>query len=328
MQSRQRHTPVWLIAVGLASFACSNTNGGEPSPSPSVCEGCVSVLSDSSLMPAAVAADANSVYVLKSQTSEILAASLETKQSRVLSDSVPHAVSLFLRNQSLWVTAYDPNNDSLWTVDTATGATAPLPELTGLYAVALGPANTPIAALRANRSMRVVRLADDGAIASILWELDDTDDYFEDFAAGPTGVAWITSAPTAALLYFSSDMVAAPVPVKVRLAVVNTLTVANGTASVLASTDGGRSVFTLSGSQLIEQSPLTAQPMGMRALGDSLLVTSQIGRDVSALDSSGKLLSSKTLSRPLNIPATSDTRNVYLPLRDELAIFPRVESWL
>ena len=279
-------------------------------------------------MPAAVAADANSVYVLKSQTSEIVAASLETKQSRVLNDSVPHAVSFFLRSQSLWVTAYDPDNDSLWTVDTTTGTAAALPKLPGFYAVALGPGNTPVAALRANRSMRVVRLADNGTIASVLWQLDNTDDYFQDFSAGPTGVAWITSAPTAALLYFFTDMVASPVSASVRLAVANTLTVANGTASVLASTDGGRSVFTLAGSQLTEQSPLPTQPMGMRALGNSLLVTSQIGRDVSALDSSGKVLSSKTLSRPLNIPATSDDRYVYLPLRDEIAIFLRSENWL
>jgi len=281
-------------------------------------------------MPSAVAADVDTVYVLKSQTSEIIAASFETKRSRVLSDSVPHAVSFFLRNQSLWVTAYDPNNDSLWTVDTTTGTAAALPELPGFYAVGLGPDNTPVAALRANRSMRVVRLADDGSIASVLWQLDDTDAYFLGFVASSAGVAWLASTQTSDVLYFSSAAATAPVVAEARrgVPVLDTVTIANGTASLLESTDNVPSVYTLTGTEVSEQSKLASSPMAMRTLGNGLLVTSRDGMVVSALDSTGKLLTSKTLSRPLNIPATSDARYVYLPLRDAIAIFPRGENWL
>jgi hypothetical protein len=178
--------------------------------------------------------------------------------------------------------------------------------------------------------MRVVRLADDGSIASVLWQLDDTDAYFLDFVASSAGVAWLASTQTSDMLFFSSDATTAPVAADARYGVPmrGTVTIANGTASLLESTDNDSSVFTLSGTQVSEQAKLAWSPMAMRTLGNALLVTSRDGVVVSSLDSTGKLLSSKTLSRPLNIPAISDARYVYLPLRDEIALFPRVENWL
>lgn len=330
MHTRRGPTAVLTIALGLASFACSDPNGGGQNPSPSVCEGCTEVLSDRALKPAAVAADTGSIYVLKSQTSEIVAASFEIKQSRVLSDSVPRAVSLFLRNETLWVTAYGSPNDSLWTVDTSTGATTALPELPGIFAVEPGPAATPVAAVHSNGSLRVVALADDGTIASVLWQLDQPEAYFGDFAASTAGVAWVASTATTDTLYFASDMSTAPVSADARpgIVTIGTLTVADGTASVVELTGAGSSLFTLTGGKLVEQAQLPLQSMGMRTFGSSLLVTSQLGLEVAALDSSGKLLASQTLTRPLNIPATADSRYVYLPLADAIAIFPRVGKWL
>jgi hypothetical protein len=330
MQTRRSPAVVLSITLGLASFACSNAEGGGPSPSPAVCESCTEILSDSALKPAAVAADADFVYVLKSQTSEIVAASFETKQSRVLSDSVAHATWFFLRGGTLWVTAYDSGITSLWTVDTATGRTSALPDLPGLFSVRLGPNGTPVAAVETNDLLRIVALADDGTIANVLWQLEQPHGYFTDFAASPGGVAWVASTSTTDTLYFASDLVTPPVSADARPAVskVGTLTLAAGTASLVASTDNIGNVYTLIDGKVAQQAPLPWQSMGMQTLENALLLTSLVGLDVSALDVNGKVFASQTLTRPLNIPASADSRYVYLPLKDALAIFPRVGKWL
>lgn len=321
----------WAAGIGLASAACSGGADAPLGPWPAGCDVCTTILTDGSLKPAAIASDDGFVYVLKVQTSEIVKVSLATKQNVVLSDAVPHATGLFRRNQLLWVTAHDPSKDSLWTVDSATGDVTALPELAGLTAVALGPGNTPVAALQENGRLRVVSLSEDGTIGRVLWELNVPGAYFFDFAASQEGVAWIASTITSGTLYLASEPASTPLSASTRPGTPQrgSLVIAEGTAAVLESTEtGGISLFILDGGQLAEQAQLSGQAFGLRTLGASLLETSLDGRVVRVLDTTGAVLVSRSLAAPLNIPAVADERFIYLPFANALAFFPRTGRWL
>lgn len=318
----------WLFGLGVTLSACSNEPGsaGKTEPSPAACADCRSLVDDDGLVPAAVASDGTSAFVIKTMTSEVLRVTLADGKSALFSDAVPSATSLLLRPQALWVVDYQAELHSLWSLDLQSGEGQKLRDLPGLSGIGLGP-DGAVVALREAGKLRVVSLADDGSDANELWQSAVAGTYFADFAAGVAGVAWIVASSTASSLYFEAAGESQPTSAGELPAATGGLAVSDSGVALLGVEAGVTSLYTLGQGKLAKQGSLPEPALGIRPLGASFLVSAASRHTLWKASPAGQLVASKELTGELNIAASADSERVFLPLVDALASFPRTGDW-
>jgi hypothetical protein len=317
----------WALVTCVAALGCSDGDEGTlPSRPQSACNGCGWLLREASLRPSSMASDDSFVYLLKSLTSEVIRVPVGGGTASLVTDEVANANSLLLVDGQLWLRA---NEGHLYRIDLLTGGADHLAQLDGLFDIRVGPSGQLVASRQSNGQMEVLSLAMDGSSDSPpLWS-QSGGNHFADFAAGPDGIAWISSTSLTDVLYYLPSGAATPLSFDVRpqRPFAGSLTVAFGTAHFLGTDEtAATGLYDLTGNAVTRR---VSAPNAMQLvpLTNTFVITATNYLSVGIVDRDSGVLATMRFTEQLNIFPTVDSHYVYLPFKAAIATIPRSGVW-